>query len=357
MRPIYKSRSIDLFDRAREEMKAALAQQGTGEDVRRNLSGRSNDSGNFALAAGVTCYPTARKIRLQSSTGEQIAMFEFEAYSSGINIALQGTATQSSDRHNGQLLYASNAIDGNDTTFSHTNDPSASWEVDLGDVYPIESILIKNRYCGRNPNADPIGCLCRLSNATLTLLDETESVVITKTVGDTCGTWNVSQTFSEYSCLTDSATSGSPGNDTDLTLGEYNETDLAILDEMLMSQFHLWAAIELVYAGSRWFGTLNFSPESNADNLHEIFTDEYHAFWNNLYEERTFFISDPTSGASPVGVDFYKNQNLDVPQWDDYGPFGLLTPLHNVSGKGYFHCLGSNLTAVKVSSGTGDYGS
>ena len=56
--------------------------------------------------------------------------------------------------------------------------------------------------------------------------------------------------------------------------------------------------------------------------------------------------SDPTKGATPVGVDFYeKAQN---PKWDDYGPYGLLIPLYNISGKGYFHCFGTNLTTVKV---------
>jgi len=58
----------------------------------------------------------------------------------------------------------------------------------------------------------------------------------------------------------------------------------------------------------------------------------------------------------PVGNDFYKNDFMGTPLWNDYGPFGLLTPIHNISGKGYFHCLDTNLTTVKVASGTGDYG-
>eukprot|EP00804_Cyclotella_cryptica_P003412 CCRYP_018561-RA/>CCRYP_018561-RA protein AED:0.21 eAED:0.21 QI:122/0.81/0.75/1/0.54/0.58/12/0/862 len=61
-------------------------------------------------------------------------------------------------------------------------------------------------------------------------------------------------------------------------------------------------------------------------------------------------------GATPVGTDFYENQVFGGAQWDDYGPFGLLTPLNNVTGKGYFHCMGTNVSAVNVASGTGDYG-
>ena len=32
-------------------------------------------------------------------------------------------------------------------------------------------------------------------------------------------------------------------------------------------------------------------------------------------------------------------------QWKDYGPFGLLTPVANITGQGFFHCLGTNVNA------------
>ena len=64
--------------------------------------------------------------------------------------------------------------------------------------------------------------------------------------------------------------------------------------------------------------------------------------------------SDPTKGATPVGVDVY--EKAKTPKWDDYGPYGLLLPVYNISGKGYFHCFGTNLTAVEVNT-TGYYDS
>lgn len=57
----------------------------------------------------------------------------------------------------------------------------------------------------------------------------------------------------------------------------------------------------------------------------------------------------------PVGNDFYHNENFwGTSRWNDYGPFGRLTPFHNISGTGYFHCLGTNLTTAYVNSGTDD---
>lgn len=64
--------------------------------------------------------------------------------------------------------------------------------------------------------------------------------------------------------------------------------------------------------------------------------------------------SDPTKGATPVGVDFY--EKAETPKWDDYGPYGLLIPVYNISGKGYFHCFGTNLTVVNINT-TGSYDS
>ena len=69
-----------------------------------------------------------------------------------------------------------------------------------------------------------------------------------------------------------------------------------------------------------------------------------------------FSESDPTKGATPVGVDVYERADTTKSKWDDYGPYGLLIPLYNISGKGYFHCFGTNLTAVEVNT-TGYYDS
>ena len=76
------------------------------------------------------------------------------------------------------------AIDGDVHTFSHTNDDNAWLQIDLVKMYRINSVNFINRWCN-NPNDSP-GCLCRLSNARISLLDGSGSVVVTRPIGDTC---------------------------------------------------------------------------------------------------------------------------------------------------------------------------
>ncbi len=149
-----------------------------------------------------SCYPEARKVRLESTTGQQIQMFEFQALSAGENMALNKTATQSSTLASNA---ASFAVDGNVTTFSHTNDVNAEWEVDLGGTISLESVFIKNRWCG-NPS-DTNGCLCRLSGATLSLLNEQGEVVSAQVIGNTCGAHDLSLDVS--SCTPTTTTTSS----------------------------------------------------------------------------------------------------------------------------------------------------
>jgi len=129
------------------------------------------------------CSRNAQKVKLQSTTGEHIQMFEFQAFASGVNIARNGTATQSSTFNS---LSASRAVDDNMATFSHTNDINAWWELTFDQVHSLESLTIFNRYCGGNPS-EANGCLCRLSEAELLVLDENDSTVWSRTLGDTCG--------------------------------------------------------------------------------------------------------------------------------------------------------------------------
>jgi hypothetical protein len=139
---------------------------------------------------------TARKIRVQSTTMEQIQMFELQAFSSGtnMNIALSGSAIQSSTLHNATKFAASNAIDGNSLSFSHTDDNAhAYWEVDLGAMFDLESVIIMNRWCG--DKSDPNRCLCRLTSASVMLLDDNDSTIADKTLGNTCGELIISESF------------------------------------------------------------------------------------------------------------------------------------------------------------------
>ena len=81
----------------------------------------------FTLKCPQDCL--VKKFKLQSTTGEQISIFEFNVFDfSGVNFALQKRAAQSSTF---KKFEAANAVDGSNATFSHTNDDSAWLEVDL----------------------------------------------------------------------------------------------------------------------------------------------------------------------------------------------------------------------------------
>jgi len=114
-------------------------------------------------------------------------MFEVQVFSSGNNVANGKTSAQSSTLKTG--FAAGQAVDGDVTTFSHTNAKAQGspvwWEVDLGNEYSVESVTIMNRWC--TDSTDPPGCLCRLSSAKLLLVDGKGSDTATLTMGDTCG--------------------------------------------------------------------------------------------------------------------------------------------------------------------------
>eukprot|EP00970_Alexandrium_tamarense_P011717 scaffold2566_cov125-Alexandrium_tamarense.AAC.20 len=115
-----------------------------------------------------------------------------------------------------------------------------------------------------------------------------------------------------------------------------DQTDNATeLISSLNETMSLWACVAMVYSGSRWFATLETLDAE--DGLLDGYTSEYHAFWGDLYQGRTFYISDPTAASTPVGVDMYERV-MDA-KYHDYGPFGLLKPVANITGQGYFHCF------------------
>ncbi|RED94621.1 putative secreted protein (Por secretion system target) [Marinoscillum furvescens DSM 4134] len=96
------------------------------------------------------------------------------------NLALQGSATQSTSRANDG--FASNAIDGDTNgvfasgSVSHTTtQDNPWWQVDLGGKYFIDRLIIYNRTdC----------CSNRLSNFTVAILDEADHVVFTENPAD-----------------------------------------------------------------------------------------------------------------------------------------------------------------------------
>jgi hypothetical protein len=126
---------------------------------------------------------------IELGTGNNINMFEVHAIDTDDNdVAASKPSSQSSTL---KLFNAGRAVDGDITTFSHTDvsvqaaGSAVWWKVALGDEFSIKSVTIKNRYCS-NPS-DSAGCLCRLTDATVSLLNHLGTPVATQSVGDTCG--------------------------------------------------------------------------------------------------------------------------------------------------------------------------
>jgi hypothetical protein len=131
-------------------------------------------------------FPTSA-VRIELNTGENIQVFDVKVVdASGKDIAQGKPAAQSSTL---DLSDASRAVDGRPLTYSHTHVASQAeknvwWEVNLQGDNRVNSVIIKNRWC--KSVDDPNGCLCRLSNATVLLLDDAGTAVATQTLGDTC---------------------------------------------------------------------------------------------------------------------------------------------------------------------------
>ncbi len=56
--------------------------------------------------------------------------------------------------------------------------------------------------------------------------------------------------------------------------------------------------------------------------------------WDRAYNTGTVFVSDVTFGDTPVGADFYWVGE----RGEQFGPFGVLHPFANVTGRGHFRC-------------------
>jgi putative heme-binding domain-containing protein len=115
-----------------------------------------------------------RFVRVELPRKGTLTLSEVEVFSGGVNIARQGRATQKNTAHGGD---ASKAIDGGtggiygsgNLTHTEENTSNPWWEVDLGDEFPIDSIVIWNRTEGDLGN--------RLDGFTLRILDARRSEV------------------------------------------------------------------------------------------------------------------------------------------------------------------------------------
>lgn len=157
----------------------------------------------------------ANRVRLESTSGQPLQMFELMVLSSSNeNVALQGLASQSSTLNNDSKFAASNANDGDNATFSHTNNPGAYWEVELNRSVHIHSVHIINRWC-TNEN-DPHGCLCRLTSAMLQLYKD-GLLMESRTFGNTCGNLIISEVFAPMNSQVASWGSSVPAKKVKLT--------------------------------------------------------------------------------------------------------------------------------------------
>lgn len=92
--------------------------------------------------------------------------------------------------------------------------------------------------------------------------------------------------------------------------------------------------LALIYSGSRYFAMS--IPKTPTDDPYTR-AREYHAFWDEAYNNYTLAVSDSTTSASPIGTDFYWIGK----RGERYGPYGQLYPLSEPAGSGAFYC---NLT-------------
>ncbi|EJK52794.1 hypothetical protein THAOC_27897, partial [Thalassiosira oceanica] len=122
------------------------------------------------------------KVRIQHNGMGQINIMEVEVYSEGNNVALQGTAELSStvpvSPGEDWNFAAFTTIDGDASdikAFAHSNvEDGAYLEIDLGQVYDVESVRIFNR-----PTHEG-----RLSDSTVTLRSPSDEVLYTYEIGD-----------------------------------------------------------------------------------------------------------------------------------------------------------------------------
>ena len=136
-----------------------------------------------SIITGNSCPLYVRKVKIESTTRQVVSIAEMQLLSSGVNVAKDGKAMQSTT-HKGYT--AASAIDGDLTTFSHTDghDHHAWWELDLLEAKALDHMTIYNSWChGRR---DDSGCLCRLTDAKLSFMDDEGIVISTRSLGVTC---------------------------------------------------------------------------------------------------------------------------------------------------------------------------
>jgi hypothetical protein len=104
-----------------------------------------------------TCYPSAKKLKLQSATGEKIGAVAIEAYSYGIDVASGKSITMSQ------------------------NDENPWLEIDFEALFSIEKIQMRSPWCQSSTDS----CLCHVSGSTLSIFSDGVAVW-TKVLDNAC---------------------------------------------------------------------------------------------------------------------------------------------------------------------------
>jgi hypothetical protein len=146
--------------------------------------------GAASTASTTPC--NVKTVEVVSTTSQALNIVQVQVFSNGVDVALQGTASQSTTFRNNTNTYgAGNAIDNKTTTFSHTTSGvGQSWKVVLQNEVTIESVKITNRVVSTNADI-----ACRLSGANLTLYDAAGNLVANMTLPDTCSSSVIEEEF------------------------------------------------------------------------------------------------------------------------------------------------------------------
>ncbi|KAL7505952.1 hypothetical protein ACHAXN_004087 [Cyclotella atomus] len=121
----------------------------------------------------------AHKVKVQLEDTNYLMLAELEVFDTNeVNRALNKPATQSSTLFLSKT--ASNAVDGNLTTYTHTNSDQGAWlKVDMQEGVVVDRIRLVQRQEGTNQGRRDI-----ITNATVLLLDHDDSVLASYKIGD-----------------------------------------------------------------------------------------------------------------------------------------------------------------------------
>ena len=123
------------------------------------------------------CLPTAQKVKFHKlRAAESVQAFELQVTSSGVDVA-KGKALASS--------VVAAAVVERTLEHSSVDTEKDTWEVDLQDSFPVDSVSVLNTWCSES--TDPEKCLCDFTGATLSLIGGSGEEITSVSVGDTCG--------------------------------------------------------------------------------------------------------------------------------------------------------------------------